>query len=147
MSTMFPAYNEPHDALLARVRANLPALEALQREMAEAAPLGLLRFYASDLRVFELGRFVQQAAALFRAIAGDGELTLPFGIIMQSATAGHLDLRGSRVWVMSALPVLTAFHHCAALVDLHVHYGRELDRMPDVLPAGWAALLCLYNLR
>lgn len=68
MTTMFSIYNEPHDGLLARLKADLAPLEALQREMEAAAPLCLLRFYNSDLRVYDLRLLVERAAALFRSI-------------------------------------------------------------------------------
>lgn len=145
-TTIFELCNEPHDALLARVRASLPALEALQQEMAEAEAVGILRFYNSDLRVYDLRLLVERAGVVFREIAGEGELALPFEILVQDAAVDRLDLRNSRVWIMSALPVLTAFHHCQFLVEQHVRYGREMERAPDVPPVGWAALLCLYCL-
>ncbi|HEX7315873.1 MAG TPA: hypothetical protein VF297_18295 [Pyrinomonadaceae bacterium] len=146
MSTeIFALCNEPHDALLARVKANLRALEALQHEMAEAEAIGLLRFYNSDLRVYDLRLLVERAVNLFRAIAGDDGLVLPFEIIVQDATLGSLDLRSSRAWIMGASPVIAGFHHCKFLVDQHVRFGRVLERPPDSPPAGWAALLRLYR--
>lgn len=60
---------------------------------------------------------------------------------------GRLDLRSSRMWILSALPVLTAFYHCQFLVDQHVRFGQEFERPPDVPPPGWATLLCLYGLQ
>jgi hypothetical protein len=28
-----------------------------------------------------------------------------------------------------------------------VQYGNELEAPPEMLPSGWAAVLCLYELR
>jgi hypothetical protein len=129
LTDMFSAlHNEPHDALLARLKANLAPLEAFQHEMAEAEAVGMLRFYNSDLRVYDQRLLVERAAALFRDIAGSGELALPFEIIAQGAVPSHLDLRTSRAWIMNALPILTAFSHCKFLVEQHVKAGREMER-------------------
>jgi hypothetical protein len=144
MSTaIFELCNEPHDALLSRVKANLAALEALQQEMAEAEAVAILHFYNSNLGVYDLRLLVERAAALFRSISPDGELALTFELILQEAMSGRLDLR-LRIWVLSALPTLTAFYHCKFMVEQHMRAGRELERAPDSPPASWAALLCLY---
>jgi len=147
MSTeIFELCNEPHDALLARVKANLPALEALQREVGEAEPLGLMRFYNSRMEVYRLWPLVERAAALFRDISPSGELALQFEIMVQGAAEARLDRRTPRAWIMATLPLVTLLHHCRALIDEHVRAGREIERAPDVPSAGWAALLGLYGL-
>ncbi len=33
------------------------------------------------------------------------------------------------------------------ILEMAVKYGRKLEKAPELLPSGWAALLCLYNLR
>lgn len=147
MSTViFELCNEPHDALLARVKANLPALEALSQELAEAEAAGIMRFYRSHMEVYRLRPMVERAAALFRLISPSGELALPFEIIVQGAADGRIDRRTSRAWIMGALPVIIALHHCRFLVEQHVKAGRELEQAPDVPLAGWATILCLYGL-
>jgi hypothetical protein len=148
MSTpIFELCNAPHDALLARVKANLPVLEALSQELAEAEAAGMMRFYNSRMEVYRLWPPVERAAALFRKISPSGELALPFEIIVQSAADHRIDRGTSRAWIMGALPAITALHHCRFLVDEHVWAGRELERAPDVPAAGWSALLGLYGLQ
>jgi hypothetical protein len=33
------------------------------------------------------------------------------------------------------------------MLEMAVKYGKELERPPNFLPSGWAALLYLYDLR
>ena len=37
--------------------------------------------------------------------------------------------------------------HAKFFLEMVVKYGKEIDEPPEVLPSGWAAVLCLYDLR
>ena len=50
-------------------------------------------------------------------------------------------------WLEETRPILEAFFHARMMLEFVVRYGRELEDAPQVLPSGWAAVLCLYNLR
>jgi hypothetical protein len=146
MSSLFEWNNEAHKALLERIRAHLPQLEALQQEMIEAEPVGILHFYRSDPRVFELQPLSVRAMSLFRNIAANGELALSFEVIMQDTISSRLDLTSSRMWILGATPAINGFYHCKLFVEQHVRYGRELvEQPPGILPLCWAAVLSLYG--
>jgi hypothetical protein len=147
MNGIFEERRASHDDLLNRIKDRLPALEELQQEMAEAEDIGFLHFYRSDPSVYDLRKLTAQAASLLRDIAADGELALSFEVIMQDATASKLDLTSSRMWILSATPTIAGFYHCRFFVERLVRYGHELEQSPDMLPSGWAAILCLYCLR
>ena len=48
---------------------------------------------------------------------------------------------------MSTRVFLEAFFHARFFLEMAVKYGKELPASPTLLPSGWAALLCLYNIR
>jgi hypothetical protein len=138
-----------HAALLKRIKAHLPQLLELQRQMNEAEDEGVYYYYHSDPRTYGLQYFSAQACTLFRQIAShdEGNLTLLFEVIMNEGTNRPLNLVQSRVWIQDAAPVITAYYHAKYFLNRHVRYRRELTSSPDVLPLGWAAILCLYGLR
>ena len=50
-------------------------------------------------------------------------------------------------WLEETGPIVEAFFHARDFLELLIVYGRELKRPPAMMPSGWAAILCLYNLR
>ena len=43
--------------------------------------------------------------------------------------------------------IVEAFLHARYFLEMAVRYGQELKHPPALLPSGWAALLCLFELR
>ena len=50
-------------------------------------------------------------------------------------------------WTEHTRVFVEAFFHAKFFLEMTVKYGKELKESPDVLPLGWAALLCLFGLR
>ncbi|MCU1230989.1 MAG: hypothetical protein JWO97_3873 [Acidobacteria bacterium] len=50
-------------------------------------------------------------------------------------------------WDEATRPLLEAYFHAHYFLGMAIKYGNELSELPATLPSGWAALLCLYNLR
>jgi hypothetical protein len=138
-----------HDALLVRIKEHLPELETLLEEMSEAEETEVYWYYHSDPRTFGLQHFTERACSLFRRISSHdhGDLALLFEIIVREGTNRPMNLVHSKVWIQDAAPVLASFFHARYFVSQHVKYAKELSTSPDILPSGWAAVLCLYNLR
>jgi hypothetical protein len=44
-------------------------------------------------------------------------------------------------------PILEAYQHAKYFLEMAVKYGSQLERPPNLLPSGWAAVLHLYGLR
>lgn len=40
-----------------------------------------------------------------------------------------------------------AFLHAKSFLEMVVKYGKELETAQNLLPSGWAAVLCFYDLR
>ena len=50
-------------------------------------------------------------------------------------------------WLAATRPIVEAFFHARYFLEMVVKYGKELKSPPAVLPSGWAAVLCLFNMR
>lgn len=55
--------------------------------------------------------------------------------------------RSNDNWLTETRPVVEAFLHAKYFLEMIIKYGGELKEMPDIMPSGWASVLCLYNLR
>ena len=49
-------------------------------------------------------------------------------------------------WTEVTRPMLEAFFHARFFLEMAVRYAN-LEKPPQLLPSGYAALLCLYGLR
>ena len=53
----------------------------------------------------------------------------------------------NREWQKVCRPMLEAFFHAKYFLEMAIKYGKEMEKAPECLPSGWAALLHLYNIR
>jgi hypothetical protein len=139
-----------HDALLSRIKECLPALEDLQKQIEDAEEAGVYWYYHSDPHVYGLQQYTESACSLFRQIASheEGNLALLFELIVREGTNRTPNLVvQSRVWIQDAAPIVSAYYHAKYFISQHIKYAKELENSPDTLPSGWAAILCLYELR
>ena len=82
-------------------------------------------------------------------MAPEGEtLCEEFEKIIRSG-AGEVEFQPehNKDWLRHTRVFVEAFLHAKYFLEMAIKYGRELEKAPDLLPSGWAALLCLYNLR
>jgi hypothetical protein len=56
-------------------------------------------------------------------------------------------MKHNQQWTAHTRVFLEAFFHAKYFLEMAVKYGKELQAAPTMLPSGWAALLCLYDLR
>ena len=68
-------------------------------------------------------------------------------IIRAGAGGKHFEPEHNKNWTHHTRPFVEAFFHAKFFLEMVVKYGKELEGPPDMLPSGWAAVLCLYNLR
>jgi hypothetical protein len=69
-----------------------------------------------------------------------------FDEILQQGTGREFSLEDNQRWMERAAPIVEAFFHARYFVEMAVKYA-ELAEPPQMMPSGWAALLCLYGLR
>jgi hypothetical protein len=50
-------------------------------------------------------------------------------------------------WVRATRPVIDAFFHARYMLEMVSKYGKIRNQEEQFIASGWAAVLCLYNLR
>jgi hypothetical protein len=137
--------------LLTNIKAKLPELDGLLQEMRSHWEYEdpVYRFYHQSFKVYALQNETKRIVAALRSIAPNGTTFSPmFEEICQAGASGkHFEPEHNVNWTMHTRPFVEAFFHAKFFLEMAVKYGRELEEPPHMLPSGWAALLCLYNLR
>jgi hypothetical protein len=140
---------DPHQVLLEAIKARLTHIDELCDAFDRAEEDGVYRYYHQSFKVYGLQSLIGGAMSLFDEVAPAGTKLNPWlQAIAAGATARRFDLvRSNRNWQAETRPILEGFWHCCYFIRMLARYGHELDAAPDVLPYGWAAVLCLYDLR
>jgi hypothetical protein len=149
MDSFFEDEQKQHDALLANIKAHLPEIEQLLRDFKVEEEDGVYRFYHQSFKTFHLQPLIRQARDLFAQLSPDSApLNAWFCDICEAALDHTFDSgRTNSNWQAETRPILEAFWHCKYFLEQMREYGRELEVAPHMLPYGWAAILCLYDLR
>lgn len=139
----------PDSRLLERIKHRLPGLEKL---LAEASSHWgyedpIYRFYHQSFKVYGLQASTQQIVSALHDLADGHALNPWFQEIVAAGTGKSFTHEANRNWTAETRPILEAFFHARYFLEMVCKYGRELDTAPDLLPSGWAAVLCLYGLR
>ncbi len=91
---------------------------------------------------------VLEIMELFRKIAPDGCHLAPlFEDIVNQGFNLQVMTNTMTEYESYARKSIESYFHVRYFLEQAVYYGQLLDRAPDVLPAGWAALLELYQIR
>jgi hypothetical protein len=136
-------------SLLANLRAALPALEALLEVYSSHWGFEdrVYRFYHQSFKVYRLQDSTSKIVDALRALAPDRKLDDWFLQIVSEGTGRTFELKSNERWLEETRPILEAFFHARFFLEMAIRYAKELERPPQVLPSGWAALLTLYGLR
>ena len=137
--------------LLANMQQQAPQLrELLERVNSHwCYEDGIYRFYHQSCKVFEgLQGPTQDMAAALAGIAPEGRCFCDFfRAILEAGTGRKFQGDDNEHWVERTAPIVQAFLHARYFLEMAVKYAAELDKPPQGLPSGWAALLCLYGIR
>lgn len=138
--------------LLANIHAKLPELEYLLEEMSSDYEYedSVYRFYHQSWKVYERQELTKIIVAVLKSLAPAGITTFcpMFEEILQDGASGKKFESGhNQEWTRQTRPIVEAFFHARFFLEMAVRYGNELETSPNHLPSGWAALLCLYELR
>jgi hypothetical protein len=139
--------------LLSNIRAAQPELEALLAESSSdwGEPDHVYRYYHQSWKVFTTQSSTERIVTALRALAPQGDspprLNARFEEIVLAGTGKKFADEHNRHWAEVTRPMLEAFFHARFFLEMVCKYGRELERPPNLLPNGWAAVLYLYGLR
>ena len=135
--------------LLDAIKGHLPELESLLFEFRSDYEDRTYRFYYQSFKVYSLQDSTMKAVELFRGIGAmiKGKLCDSFEKIVADGTGWEFDIEHNKNWLLHTRPIVEAFFHAKYFLDMMVKYGNEMDAVQPILPTGWAAILCLYNLR
>ena len=139
------------DELLANIRAHWSELAGLLEEINSHWVYEDLvyRFYHQSFKVYALQTETKRIVEALQSVAPSGTTFSPmFEEIYQAGASGkQFEMKHNQQWTAHTRVFLEAFFHAKYFLEMAVKYGKELQAAPTMLPSGWAALLCLYDLR
>ena len=106
----------------------------------------IYRFYHQSFKMFGLQERTRKIVTLLRSLAPDRSLSLRFRAILEAGIKREFRPDTNANWDAMTRPIVEAFLHARFFLEMTVRYSK-LDRPPDPMPRGYAALLCLYGLR
>lgn len=135
--------------LLAAIKERLAELRELldQANGHWGAEDGFYRFYHQSFKVYFLQSLTERIVAALANLLPDRSLNDWFQSIVSDGTGKEFVPEHNKRWLQETRPILEAFFHARIMLDFVVRYGEELDEPPQLLPSGWAAVLCLFGLR
>jgi len=135
--------------LLKNIKRDLPALTRLS-EKAEShwgSEDLIYRFYHQSFKVFAIQSLTTKIVDALRALLPEAVLDEWFTDIISEGTEKQFSDEMNARWDAATRPLLEAFFHANYFLKMTIKYGNELNDPPQTLPSGWAAVLCLFNLR
>ena len=139
------------DQLLANIHARWSELNELLGQISSHWVYEDLvyRFYHQSFKVYALQAETKKIVRALQSVAPSGTSFSPmFEEICQAGASGKVfESAHNQEWTAHTRIFLEAFFHSKFFLEMAVKYGNELEKAPTSLPSGWAALLCLYNLR
>lgn len=134
--------------LLESIKSHQIKIESLLNDFRKEEPDLVYRFYHQSYKVFIMNRLTERANDLFEDI---GSKSFPLNAwyleITNSALEREFGDETNSKWLEETMPVVQAFWHAKYFLEQMMQAANELEGAPQILPSGWAAILCLYNLR
>lgn len=137
------------ELLFANLQLNLPQLSELLAELEGywAHEDSIYRFYHQSIKVYDLQSYTTRIVEQLQLLLPDTSLNEMFTQIIAEGTGLAFDGAHNRNWMVVTRPIVEAFFHARYFLEMLVKYGNKLEFPSNQLPSGWAAILCLYNLR
>ena len=141
--------NELSDKLLTNIKENKAEIEKLCDVFRQLEEDYVYRFYHQSFKVFGATEQLRQAKELFERLAPDSfPLNEWFCEIADAAISKEFDFaKTNQIWLAETRPILEAFWHSKYFLEQMLVAADELEKSPQILPSGWAAVLYLYDLR
>ncbi|MCI0445472.1 hypothetical protein L0152_19945 [bacterium] len=137
--------------LLNNIKAKLPELQALLAEVMDKWCYEdmIYRFYHHSFKVYWIQQTTQGIVQMLQSLAPAGTtLNRDFLEIINAGASGkQFQAQHNANWTENTRIFLEAFFHAKFFLEMSVKYGKKLERAPELLPSGWAALLYLFDIR
>ena len=136
--------------LLTNIKTATPRLVDLQKQCRDLGDDGVYRYYHQSYKIYDrLQGLTTKIVSLLRDLSPfDGQpLDEFFEEIVEKGTGQHFKPYHNENWTKHTRPIVEAYFHARWFLDQLVKAASEIDRPPNLLPEGWAAILSLYNLR
>jgi hypothetical protein len=135
--------------LLKYIKRDLAALTHLSEEAEShwGSEDLVYRFYHQSFKVFAIQSLTTRIVDALQALLPEAEFDQRFTTIISEGTGKQFRYEMNARWDATTRPLLEAFFHANYFLKMTVKYGHELNEPPQMLPSGWAAVLCLFNLR
>ena len=142
--------NHHHTELLANIHQHLPNLEKIL-EFANSEWVGedlVYRFWHGSMKVYSLQAVtLQMYENLVSLMPSKGSINPDFLKVVTLGTGKVFTMAANDDWVNITKPIVDAFFHTKYMLSMAVKYGNALEKAPQMLPSGWAALLYVYCIR
>jgi hypothetical protein len=136
--------------LLLTIKERLPELEKLLNEVEGHCGMEdtLYRYYHQSFKVFSRGQWLtEKVVTALKELLPERKLNEWFTEIVAEGTGRQFTPEDNQHWPQRARPILEALFHAHFFLRMVCKYGRELEKAPQMMPSGWAAVLYLYDLR
>jgi hypothetical protein len=136
------------ETLLRNLRSRQPELTALLEECSSHWGFEdpIYRFYHQSFKVYGLQDQTSRIVSVLESLAPDRPLNPWFRQIVEQGTGKSFKQDDNADWTRITRPIVEAFFHARFFLEMAVRYAT-LQEPPRTLPSGYAALLCLYDLR
>lgn len=135
-----------HDLLLTRIKEKLPEIKKLYKSFDDDdIPY---RFYHQSFKVYWSQGHIEQAVVLFCEIAQDNFTINKWytQLTSDAFSCGKFQLEHNKDWLNKTRPQIEAWFHTKYFLEMMIKHSN-LEKAPNILPSGWAALLYLFNIR
>ncbi len=138
--------------LLANLKSHHDALARLFLSLSDRAyEDAIYRYYAHSYKLYRhTPHRTNEIVSALRQLAPSGtHLCVAFEQLVQVGIQENaFSLAFNEDWSKNSRPYIEAFFHARYFLEMAVKYGASLDSAAlTSLPSGWAALLCLYDIR
>lgn len=135
-------------ALLDRVKQRKADLEKMLEEMSShwGYEDSFYRFYHGSFKVYRVQATTGRATKLLSELLPECKLNLSFEEIIHDGTGKEFQMAHNADWDCQTRPMLEAFCHAKFMIEMAVRYA-DLEKPPQPMPSGYAALLYLFGLR
>lgn len=137
--------------LFKTIKSKMEALGLLQKVCEEewGGEEGVYRYYHHSFKVYRLQDLTMQIVGAIRGLHPEPSSLLNpmFESIISEGTGKEWEHSHNLKWSLHTRPIVEAYLHAKWMLDMVIKYGKELEAPPQLLPAGWATVLYLFNLR